>query len=658
MPCLLVFDDNISDEDINSLSLGEEDSMILFPLTSKQNLLNQVMSRCHAEGIKDVKVIETGHIIDEMADGIRDKYIEFIAGLPDKFRIQGKTIKEWFYYPDGGISLWWLSLVAEKNPFKSDSFNRLVQLYSMIGVIEEHKVKRIILSCSSRKLESALGLYCKENSAPFMLLPSRQERGIRKLLDKYPALMAFIGACVYLSNEFVRWINIKSSVRYRLKKRIDTKINNPILVVTYYPNIDTGLAGNGIFKNMYYLPLQEEWEKQGREIIWVAMYVHNNSISFAEGLRYARQFITDGYRFVFINEFLTATSFAKIFIGLLWSLIRFKKIERELPDYHYFNENVSVYSIFREDWYQSFCGVINVQGFLYLEAFKNMFKKLGGIRKGVYYCEMHAWEKALLAAKKRYAAEMELFGYQHSTVSRMLLNHFNHPSELQKSNSKYSMPKPDKIACDGEISRNYFRESGWREDELTVVEAIRYGHLRDITPHERKLKDNVILVVLSINVEESIAILNMAYEGLKEATNIKVWLKPHPFLAIDLVLKKSGISLSDVQFEIKKGQIEKLLPDVNGLIIGESTVALEALAYGCRIITLNLPDMVNMSPLRGIQSNLVKYVGSAAQLQKVANELIKESEEDNSREVKELINQFFYFNKASAKPEKFLELLS
>jgi surface carbohydrate biosynthesis protein (TIGR04326 family) len=658
MSCLLVFDDNISIEDMDSLSFGEEDSVILFPLTSKQYVLNQVVNWCQAAGFKGMNCLETAQIINETADEIRDKYIEFIARLPDKFRINGKNLKEWFYHPNYGISLWWLSLVAEKNTFKSDSFNRLVQFYVVIRVIEEYEVKKIVVSSSSQKLRSALDLYCRENSASFILLPDRKEGGIRKLRDSYPAVRALIGALFYMGNEFLRWIYIKSSVKYRLKRRIDTKANKPVLVVTYYPNIDTGPAENGIFKNMYYLPLQEELEKQGRDIIWVAMYVHNISISFRESLRYASKFITSGYHFVFSDEFLTITSFLKVLTGLLWSLMKFKKIEKELPKYHYLSENVSVYPVFREDWYASFCGAISVQGFLYLEAFKNMFKKLGGVPKGVYYCEMHAWEKALLAAKKRYAAGMALFGYQHSTFSRMLLNHFNHPSELQGTVSEYSMPKPDKIACDGEVTYNYFKESGWREDELTIVEAIRFGHLRNIIPGENKRKDNIILVAFSISIEESAAILNMVYEGLKDTKNVKIWLKPHPFLPMDLVLKKSGISTSELQFETKEGQIEKLLPDVKGVIINESTVVLEALAYGCQIISINLPDMLNMSPLRGIQSNMVRYVNSADQLKKAVNELMAGGEENNAREAEELINQFFYLNKASAKPEKFLELLS
>jgi len=95
---LLIFDGNISIEDMNRVSLKEENSIILFPLTSKQYILNQVVDKCYAEDIKRVEIIETGQIIDKTADEIRDKYIEFIARLPDKFRINGKNLKEWFLY--------------------------------------------------------------------------------------------------------------------------------------------------------------------------------------------------------------------------------------------------------------------------------------------------------------------------------------------------------------------------------------------------------------------------------------------------------------------------------------------------------------------------------------------------------------------------------
>ena len=658
MSCLLIFDGNISTRDINSISVKDGSPVILFPLTSRQYLINQVVDRCHAGSSGKVEIIASSRIISEVADEIRNNYIEFIARLPERCRVHGKNLKEWFYYPDGGISLWWLSLIAEKNTLKSDSFRRLVQLYSVIRVIQEHNVRELIMVCRSQKLASVLKLYCQRNALIFQSLPNRKEPVVRGMPGKFPVLNALAAAVLYLLGMLKRWIQIKRFMKTGLRNRLNKGLNNPLLMVTYYPNIDVELASAGVFKNKYYPSLQTELEGQGRDIIWVAVYVQNTGISFHESLQYAGNFVARGYHFVFLEEFLTLTSFVKALWGILRGSIRFKKIEKELVNCHDFTAGVSIYPIFKDDWYTSFFGITGVQGFLYMDAFKRMFQRLPPIKNGVYYCEMHAWEKVLLAARKKYAGVMRLFAYQHATVSRMVLNYFNHPAELQEADSEYALPKPDKIACDGEVPYRYFTESGWREDELTIVEAIRYHHLKNIAPRDKKSRDNIVLVAFSISIEESVAILNMIYEGLKDVTGVKVWLKPHPFLPMDVVLNRVNLSLSGVHFEIKNGAIDKLLPEVKVVIVNESGVALEALAYGCRVLTLNLPDVINMSPLHGIQSRLVRYADSAEALQEAVGELIKESGEAGPQEIGKIVNQFFYFNRTSDKPQRFLDLLS
>ena len=208
MSCLLVFDGSISPGDIGNISVNGESAVTLFPLTGKQHIISQVMAKCYAGGAEKVDITATGRIVDEVADEIRSEYIEFIANLPDRCRINNKNLKEWFYYPDGGISLWWLSLVAEKNTFKSDSFSRLVQLYSVIKAIKEQGIRKLIMGCRSRKLESVISLYCQQNALSCRLLPHRNEPVISKLMRKLPAIGALTGAGLYLLREFRRWIQL------------------------------------------------------------------------------------------------------------------------------------------------------------------------------------------------------------------------------------------------------------------------------------------------------------------------------------------------------------------------------------------------------------------------------------------------------------------
>ena len=245
MSCLLIFDGNISTRDINSISVKDGSPIILFPLTSQQHLINQVVERCHVGSSGKVEIIASGRIISEVADEIRNNYIEFIARLPERCRIDGKNLKEWFYYPDGGISLWWLSLIAEKNTLKSDSFSRLVQLYSIIRVIQEHNVTELIMVCRSQKLTSALELYCRRNALTFQSLSNLNEPAIRGLPGEFPALSALAAAVLYLLSMLKRWIQIKRVMKNGVRSRLNKSRNNPLLVVTYYPNIDVELASAG-----------------------------------------------------------------------------------------------------------------------------------------------------------------------------------------------------------------------------------------------------------------------------------------------------------------------------------------------------------------------------------------------------------------------------
>ncbi len=68
---------------------------------------------------------------------------------------------------------------------------------------------------------------------------------------------------------------IKKELKNIRKERI---LKKPILIITYYPNIDIESARKGVFRNKCYPLLQEELEKEGRDIVWIAVYVQNNNM--------------------------------------------------------------------------------------------------------------------------------------------------------------------------------------------------------------------------------------------------------------------------------------------------------------------------------------------------------------------------------------------
>ena len=192
-----------------------------------------------------------------------------------------------------------------------------------------------------------------------------------------------------------------------------------------------------------------------------------------------------------------------------------------------------------------------------------------------------------------------------------------------------------------------------------IGEAIRFGDLNNEAAHGQPLKKNIVLVAFSISAQESSAILATVYQALKDIQDITVWVKPHPFVDLKKVFRLAGLSREDVPFEIKNDTIESLLPLAKIVIVGESSVSIVALSFGCEIILLNVPEWINMSPLRNISMSQIRTANSPDELAKNVLYLCRPDAVvvSHQEEINQVINKFFYLNKNSAVPERLLKLL-
>jgi len=634
--------------------MGSKDSIYLFPLTSKISIVKAIVERMQNAGC-NVEIIQTAKIINLAADKLRSQYIRFIAKLPQMVKYNGKNLKEIFAVDDFA-TLWWFSLISEKNTFKSNSFNKLVQLDSIVDVIKRQNIRRILFGCKCEKLKNALSEYSSKNSISFEVLRVRQTRGIKRHILEIQNMfyIKHISILLYQAMRFCLRI-------WKIKKKLIslTRIpaNKSLMIITYYPNIDISLAQRGIFKNKYYSHIQEALQDKKQNITWVAMYVQNSAIPFEEALSYAKRFIKNGCTIFFLDEFASLSIQVKALLTMLKNCISFLKLERAICQAHTFDD-YNFYAIFRDDWYSSFFGSTGYSGLLYYHAFKSLLCEIKA-RKCLYCCEMHAWEKALISARDAIGSTLPLLAYQHATISEMLLNYFNDQNEIRGGGS-FAMPKPDKVVCNGSLSYNYMRESGWPDGRLKVVEAIRLNHLKEVIDKPIREKENIILYASSINFVESSAILSVVCEAFTESNMIELWIKFHPFLHPENTIKLADICRHDLHFKLKHNRLESLLRRVKVVIVGETTAAIEALAFGAKVIIINIPELINMSPLFGIKSNLIKTVSSAEELRKSVVAILKEEYdfETHSAEANKILDDYFYLNQDSDIPTRFISLLN
>lgn len=654
MKILFIFDSTmkVKENAFKSFGLDKKDRIYIFPLTAQNSIIDAIVKEIGNERC-DIEIIQTARLINSNAERLRAEYIKFIAEIPDRIYHGGKNLKE-FFAIDKHASLWWFSSVCEKNTIKSSAFNELVQFDSIVEIINKEKIKKVIFGCKSRRLKKALENHLPKGCLTFKAAPTTKPRGIREYIKLEQAL-PYLKHILYLLNFAMRFIlkarRIKDRIG-RLKRPVFSE--NPLLIFTYYPNFEIQAAENGIFKNKYYLNLQEALEARRQKIIWVAMDVANNNISFWESLDYTKAFIRSGHSIFFPEEFASVTIQAKAFLTILISGLKFLKLERHISKAHTFG-GYNFYPILKDEWYSSFVGVDGYNGLLSYFLFKALLKKLDA-RKCLYYCEMLSWEKALVCARNAVKKEMPLLCYQHATVSKMLLNYFNDPNEIN-DNERHGLPLPDKIICNSLTTYNYMRESGWPEERLAVVEAIRYSYLKKYITRIWQKDKNIIVLAFSLDQEETRSILSLTKDALRGMEDIEIWVKPHPFSRLSEILKSSG--LPNGAFQIKEESLEELLPRAKIVIAGESSASIEALAFGCVVLILDLPDKINMSPLRHLKLEMVKRIDSSDGLKKSVSDLIRNEAllPQAKIESDRVVNDYFYLNERSDLPEKFLELL-
>ena len=654
MKTFLIYDASIDLKKFSSKSWRGHTIVFLFPLTSNIEITSSIKSVLEQAQCR-VEILGSAKLINGSADRLKDQYRDFISEFPSKIKIFGKDLKT-FFAIDPQASLWWLSLVAEKNVFKSDFFNRLSQFDAIVHSLKENSPDEIFVGCSSAKLRAVLRKHGRKKGLMTTALPVRDISSTGERI-KNSQYCYFVRHVFFLMAYFIR--NLIRILRLRDYLRACGKVRSgdfSYMFITGYPSFDLNAAEKGIFKNRFFKHLQESMDKNPQKTAWVGLYTYNNEMSYEQMLQHTKEFISRGYNLFILDEFLSFRKQFKCLLRMIFSSLKFVLILPRLSKQHELN-GYNFYDLVKNEWYSSFVGVEGLISLLQYEAFQSLFDEVKA-QKCIYCLEMQSWEKALIYARDLSGVKTVLLGYQHSTASNMLLSYFNNFSDFIR-HDPYPLVRPDKIVCNGHSYHDALISLGWPEDSMVIAEAVRYDHINVNRSKAIGFKKRVVLIVFSISVEESSSLLSIVYHAFKDDKNIEIWIKPHPFVNIQKVLNKAGMKDVRTPFILKKDPIEDLLAQARIVIVGESTVSIESLAFGCEIILVNNPEWINMSSLRDVDCSTVSVVSSVEELKEKIHLIF--NLEYNLLEIKDetdkVIDHFFYFNKTSNVPERFLQLL-
>jgi len=175
------------------------------PITTDHTAIERYTDSIKNHTGENPKIIDFAEIFHKKAFDIREDFIKLISDFSDKQLFNGKNIKTFLTYPKEKLSLWWLSLISEKNTVKRDSFNNLVKFLTIIDTIKNNSYDEIIIDVSYEKLFAALKKFFekKKEDVEFLHHPKKNQK-----INLQKKLINFLNVFNLFINVFLVKINM------------------------------------------------------------------------------------------------------------------------------------------------------------------------------------------------------------------------------------------------------------------------------------------------------------------------------------------------------------------------------------------------------------------------------------------------------------------
>ncbi len=371
---------------------------------------------------------------------------------------------------------------------------------------------------------------------------------------------------------------------------------------------------NGEYHESYFGNLAQHLRNKRENVIIVPYILH--TVSYRQTLK----------RMVQSNEnFLVSESFwriSDIFRILVRTIANFPS-KRAYPNFEGIDISEIIYDDIRREW----TGIRTAMSLINYRDAKHWQCTRIPIDAFIYTYENHVWEKAYCLAFREFYPSAKLIGYQHATVSKMLLNYFFSKDELPV------LPFPDKVITNGKHIEELFKESGYDLEKVVCGGAIRYAVMMNkgkATSVKKGISSPVILVTPSIDKNESIELIRKVLAAFGEKNRYKIILKLHPVVPYSSIARALG-SLPE-NFIVSDKPVSELLKESQVLLYTSSATSIEALSLGVPVLHIESDFIID-------RDNLSDFPPSIRQSAKNKDEIVRMTEKILGTDEKELSKQ-------------------
>lgn len=596
MKTLFVFDEHVDLDHTGSFMAGGVD---LFPLTGDFFLIKRVKEVLGEKKVEQVQLLDSAKHINAEVSHLRDNICQWSAKVGD-FKVFSKSIKQWFLPPQISTSTWWFSLLSEKNTFKTDIFFNVARVDAYKKILASNRYGCLQISVLNVPLYKSLSKVAAKYGIRIKTIPNKytdRKRDLIKIaVDRIGLIGELVRGILIFIRFFIQSIQAQTALPPIVKRTPDP---DSLLLVSYFPAVESKAAERGVFKNKFYPVLQGKLREWDLNYAWLLMHVDMDGKKFKDSLELAYNFEQKGEKLFFLQEFFQPKHFLKCMA--IWlrqaclSLFLYICVQRYALSQEPFGMECS--PLFKKLWFQSFCGTTGAEGVLYDALFKNVFTSFPHFSDVIYLMEMHAWEKGLNAGVRNVAPEIRTIGFQHAAISSNYYHYFYDPSETIASGKKTDLPIPNVMAITGEHTKSLLSVCGYGNIEL--VESIKHIYVNKLlsTKFEKPHKKPVLLVAGSVNRKETKTLTSIVHTAFPKSDFFEIWFKAHPLCPFETIFEELDIDPDKSGYLLKGGNIADVLRESSAVFVPTSTVSIESLAFGCEVLIPILADSMLMNPL-------------------------------------------------------------
>lgn len=551
--------------------------------------------------------------VEKNAERIRSKYLELIYNIGAS-EVDGKKVVDHLDV-DSGFSLWWMSHISEKSPFKSPKIRDCINFIALEEIIVSSKASAIFLFTDNRQLARAMKILCNRMSIEYSWHHKKKLISKPTLRSIYDVLPHTIKGLLSLRHWITNWIGCIAREKIQWFSG-----ENAVFFCSYFINLDSKLGNLGQFYSRHWGELPHLLQKAGMRLNWIQHLLFSPEIpNLNKALKWLKKFNKDSGRqghHMFLHGYISISVIWRVIKRWLWLCKKAWLLRMIGNSFYPVNSNAWLWPFLKDEWMSSLCGTVAISNLFWIELFDLALKGMPHQNQGFYLYENQGWELALIRAWKKYH-HGTLIGIQHATVGFWHLCYFDDARSFNIDNS-CAKPLPDYFAVNGLSVKDSFIKSGYPRNKVIELEALRYMKLIDIDKMAGRRrgvlgdlnKNNLkkILVLGDINATETDRLLRSLNEIATDLPFKSIFtFKAHPSCPINIG-KYTALLANEVN-----ESLESVLPEFDVVIAANSTsAAVDSYINGLKVLVWLNADNLNLSPLMGFLD--VWFVSSSSQI--------------------------------------------